>query len=80
MKINNAITKKNLDDFITLTMNKGKKQGLKKSQLDDLYKNAVDVFFFNDLEQAPKITMQVVNYFWCVLNPIYCQGKGLKNA
>ena len=71
MTINNVTTKKNLDAFITLTMNKGEKLGLKKSQLDDLYKNAVDVFFFNDLEKAPEIDDRVVNYFWCGMNPLY---------
>ena len=71
MKLNNVTTKKNLNTFINLTMQQGKKQGLKKSQLDDLYKNAVSVFFFNDLEKAPKINNQVINYFWCVLNPLY---------
>ena len=71
MTFNNVTTKKNLDAFITLTMSKGEKLGLKKSQLDDLYTNAVNVFFFNDLEKAPKVTEQVVNYFWCVLNPLY---------
>ena len=71
MKLNNVTTKKNLNAFITLTMQQGKKQGLKKSELDDLYNNAVSVFFFNDLEKAPKITNQVIDYFWCVLNPLY---------
>lgn len=71
MTINNVTTKKNLNNFIALTMSKGKKLGLKKSQLDDLYTNAINVFFFNDLEKAPKVTEQVVNYFWCVLNPLY---------
>lgn len=80
MKLNNVTTKKNLNIFITLTVSKGEKQGLNGGQLDDLYRNAVSVFFFNDLEKAPKISEQVVNYFWCVLNPLYCKGKGLKNA
>ena len=71
MTINNATTKKNLNAFITLTMKKGKKQGLNKAQLDDLYKNSINVFFFNDLEKAPKITEQVVNFFWCGMNPLY---------
>ena len=71
MTINNMTTKKNLNDFIALTMSKGEKLGLKESQLDDLYTNAINVFFFNDLEKAPKVTEQVVNYFWCVLNPLY---------
>ena len=71
MTFNNATTKKNLNDFLTLTMKQGQKQGLKKSQLDDLYTNAINVFFFNDLEKAPEISDQVVNYFWCVLNPLY---------
>ena len=76
MKINSATTKKNLDTFITLTLNKGETQGLNGGQLDDLYKNAIDVFFFNDLEKAPKIKGQVVDYFWCILNPPYYQSKG----
>lgn len=76
MKLNNVTTKKNLDTFITLTMHEGRKQGLNKPQLDDLYKNAVDVFFFNDLEKAPKISGQVVDYFWCVLNPLCYQSTG----
>ena len=71
MTINNATTKKNLNDFLSLTMGKGKKLGLRKSQLEDLYTNAINVFFFNDLEKAPKVTEQMVNYFWCVLNPLY---------
>lgn len=71
MTINNVTTKKNLDEFISLTMRKGKKLGLNKSQLDDLYKNAIDVFFFNDLEKAPKVTEQVVDFFWCGMNPLY---------
>lgn len=71
MAINNVTTKKNLNAFITLTMKKGEKQGLKKSQLDDLYKNAISVFFFNDLEKAPAIDDRAVDYFWCVLNPLY---------
>jgi hypothetical protein len=71
MTINNVTTKKNLDAFITLTMHEGRKQGLNRGQLDDLYKNAISVFFFNDLEKAPKINGQVVDYFWCVLNPLY---------
>lgn len=71
MTINNATTKKNLNAFITLTMKQGKKLGLKKSELDDLYKNAINVFFFNDLEKAPKVTEQVINYFWCSMNPLY---------
>lgn len=75
MTINNETTKKNLNDFITLTMKQGKKQGLNEDQLDDLYKNAINVFFFNDLEKAPKVTEQVVNYFWCVLNPLYYQNQ-----
>ena len=74
MTINNATTKKNLDEFISLTMNEGKKLGFSKSQLDDLYKNAIDVFFFNDLEKAPKISKQVVDYFWCGMNPLYYQN------
>lgn len=80
MQLNNSITKKNLNAFITLTMSKGEKQGLNKGQLNDLYKNAVSVFFFNDLEKAPKISKQVVDYFWCVLNPLYCQNNELENA
>ena len=71
MTINNATTKKNLNDFLTLTMKQGQKQGLSKSQLDDLYKNAINVFFFNDLEKAPEINDQVVDYFWCGMNPLY---------
>lgn len=71
MTINNAITRKNLNEFITLTMSKGEKLGLKRFQLDDLYKNAINVFFFNDLEKAPKVTEQVVNYFWCGMNPLF---------
>lgn len=71
MTINNVTTKKNLDAFITLTMSKGEKLGLSKSQLDDLYKNAINVFFFNDLEKAPKVTEQVVDYLWCGMNPLY---------
>lgn len=71
MTINNVTTKKNLNNFIALTMSKGKKLGLKKSQLDDLYTNAINVFFFNDLEKAPKITEQVVDFFWCGMNPLY---------
>lgn len=71
MTINNMTTKKNLNDFLALTMSKGEKLGLKKSQLDDLYTNAINVFFFNDLEKASAITEQVVSYFWCVLNPLY---------
>ena len=71
MTINNATTKKNLNTFVTLTMKQGKKQGLKKSELDDLYKNAINVFFFNDLEKAPKVNKQVVDYFWCSMNPLY---------
>ena len=74
MTINNATTKKNLDEFISLTMNEGKKLGFSKSQLDDLYKNAIDVFFFNDLEKAPKISKQVVDYFWCGMNLLYYQN------
>ena len=77
MTINNVTTKKNLSDFIALTMSKGEKLGLKKSQLNDLYKNAISVFFFNDLEKAPEIDDRVVSYFWCVLNPLYYQnGRG----
>lgn len=77
MAINNVTTKKNLNTFITLTMKQGQKQGLNKDQLDDLYKNAINVFFFNDLEKAPKVTEQVVNYFWCGMNPLYYQnGRG----
>lgn len=71
MTINNAITKKNLNKFINLTMKQGQKHGLNKPQLDDLYKNAINVFFFNDLEKAPKVTEQVINYFWCCMNPLY---------
>ena len=71
MKLNNVTTKKNLNTFINLTMQQGKKQGLNEGQLDDLYKNAISVFFFNGLEKAPKITNQVIKYFWCVLNPLY---------
>lgn len=71
MTINNATTKKNLNDFLALTMSKGEKLGLNKSQLDSLYKNAINVFFFNDLEKAPKVTEQVVNYFWCGMNPLF---------
>lgn len=76
MKLNNAITKKNLNTFITLTMHEGREQGLNRGQLNDLYQNAVNVFFFNDLEKAPEISKQVVNYFWCVLNPLYYQSTG----
>ena len=71
MTINNATTKNNLNAFITLTMKQGKKQGLNKDQLNDLYKNAINVFFFNDLEKAPKVTEQVVDYLWCGMNPLY---------
>ena len=71
MTINNVTTKKNLDAFINLTMSKGEKLGLSKSQLNDLYKNAINVFCFNDLEKAPKVTEQVVNYLWCGMNPLY---------
>jgi hypothetical protein len=71
MTLTNATTKKNLDKFISLTMSKGEKLGLKKSQLDDLYTNAINVFFFNDLEKAPKISGQVVDYFWCGMNPLF---------
>ena len=74
MTINNATTKKNLNDFLALTMSKGEKLGLKKSQLNDLYKNAINVFFFNDLEKAPKVTEQVVDFFWCGMNPLYYQN------
>ena len=75
MTINNVTTKKNLNDFLTLTMSKGEKLGLKNSQLDDLYKNAINVFFFNDLEKETKIDDRVVDFFWCVLNPLYCQNN-----
>jgi hypothetical protein len=71
MTINNATTKKNLNAFITLTMNKGEKQGLNRGQLDDLYKNAIGLFFFNDLEKAPEINARVVDFFWCGMNPLY---------
>lgn len=71
MTINNATTKKNLNDFITLTMKKGKEKGLNKSQLDNLYSNAISVFFFNDLEKLTKVTEQTVNYLWCGMNPLY---------
>lgn len=74
MTINNTTTKKNLNDFLALTMSKGEKLGMNKSQLDSLYKNAINVFFFNDLEKAPKVTEQVVNYFWCGMNPLYYQN------
>ena len=74
MTFNSATTKKNLNDFLSLTMGKGKKLGLRKSQLDELYENATNVFFFNDLEKAPKINEQVVNYFWCGMNPLYYQN------
>lgn len=74
MTINNATTKKNLNAFISLTMSKGEKQGLKKSELDDLYKNAINVFFFNDLEKAPEISKQVVDFFWCGMNPLFYQN------
>ena len=78
MTINNVTTKKNLDAFIALTMSKGEKLGLKKSQLDDLYTNAINVFLFNDLEKAPEIDDRVVDFFWCVLNPLYYQNwKGV---
>ena len=71
MTINNVTTKKNLNDFLALTMSKGEKLGLKKSQLDDLYTNAINVFFFNDLEKAPAIDDQTVDFFWCGMNPLY---------
>lgn len=74
MTINNTTTKKNLNDFLTLTMKKGEKKGLKKSELDDLYTNAINVFFFNDLEKTSRITEQMVDYFWCVLNPRFYQN------
>ena len=71
MTINNVTTKKNLNDFLTLTMSKGEKLGLKKPQLDDLYTNAINVFFFNDLEKAPAIDDRTVDFFWCGMNPLY---------
>lgn len=71
MTINNSTTKKNLNKFITLALKKGKEEGLNNGQLDNLYKNAISVFFFNDLEKETKLTKQVINYFWCVLNPLY---------
>lgn len=71
MTINNPTTKKNLSAFITLTMKKGEEEGLNKDQLDNLYTNAISVFFFNDLEKLAKVTRETVKYFWCVLNPAY---------
>ena len=57
MIINNPTTRKNLNEFLSLAMSKGKKQGLNKGQLDSLYNNAISVFFFNDLEKLAKVGM-----------------------
>lgn len=71
MIINNPTTRKNLNEFLSLAMSKGKKQGLNKGQLDSLYNNAISVFFFNDLEKLAKVTRETVNYLWCGMSPLY---------
>ena len=71
MIINNPTTRKNLNEFLSLAMSKGKEQGLNKGQLDSLYNNAISVFFFNDLEKLTKVTRETVNYLWCGMNPLY---------